>query len=93
MSACRRAFRVRMLLVALFAALLSVASPVSAQPKRPFLIVREDMYGEFRGRVAREPWAGAVEGACGSLGIHASGPCDGKGRELLRDGDSALSLL
>lgn len=57
---------------AFLAALLCAVSPVSARTERPFLIVREDMYGELRGRAAREPWAGiaksAVEGAAGSLG-------------------------
>ena len=72
MSASRPAFRVRVLPAAFLAALLCAVSPVSARTERPFLIVREDMYGELQGRAAREPWAGiakgAVEGAAGSLG-------------------------
>lgn len=75
MSACRLAFRVRIFLVAFFVALLCAVSPVSAQRERPFLIVREDMYGELRGRAAAEPWKsiakGAVEGSAGSLGYNS----------------------
>ena len=72
MSACCPAFLVRTFPVALLVVLLCAVSPVSAQKERPFLIVREDMYEELRGRAAREPWVGiakgAVEGAAGSLG-------------------------
>ena len=72
MFACRPAFRVRVVLVAFLVALLSAAPPVSARQERPFLIVREDMYEELRGRAAAEPWKsiakGAVEGSRGELG-------------------------
>lgn len=63
----RSVFRIH-ILVAFFVVLLPAVFPVSAQPaERPFLIVREDMYGELRGRASRDPWAGiaknAIEGA------------------------------
>ena len=76
MFACRLAFCVHIVLVAFFAVLLSAVSPASAQQERPFLIVREDMYEELRGRAAAEPWKSiakdAVAGAGGSLGYSAS---------------------